>query len=93
VKVLREGVYAAMIFWVVIIGSAFLIGLVVGRRVSPQKAIWVGALVPWLLLTILVVEDYFTSRPGAHLLGLAQLIGGSVVAICGALGARLSHRA
>lgn len=79
--------------WMAVIAFSLLIGYAIGRLVPWRHATWLGALVPWLLLLLIIVaEDHLTTRPGSSMWGLAQLIGGSVAAACGALGARLAKK-
>ena len=72
--------------WIIIISVSVILGVGIGAKFSGKKGIVLAGLVPWLALLFLILfQEYVLPYQGggASMWPIAQIIGGTAVAITG----------
>jgi len=81
-----------MITWMILVFVSLALGAAIGIKHRSNPIMW-GAAIPWFgLLTWLIIDQYWLQKNASGMWILAQLFGGTVVAILGALSAWITSK-
>ena len=84
-----------MLAWLGLVGISAAIGAACGFAFRGKRALFLGALLPWLgLLALLLFYEFFMPYEGggASMWPIAQLVGGTIAAFAGLVAAAITRR-